>query len=88
MISNRTLDTSTVSLRTVPQQVDAELAAYHAANAELDLMIGTLRTSVDERFACAAVLRNDLLQREAQAAAFAPRLHELMDSLNDHDGKG
>jgi hypothetical protein len=29
-------------------QVDAELEAYHRSNAELDLLIGTLRQQLDE----------------------------------------
>ncbi len=31
-----------------PRQVDGELESYHKSNAELDLLIGTLRQQLDE----------------------------------------
>ena len=59
-------------------QVDAELEAYHTANAELDLMIGGLRGDIDKLQEQAAALRTSLKGREARVTEFHADLHDAM----------
>ena len=59
-------------------QVDAELEAYHKANAELDVMIGGLRGDIDRLQEQAAGLRAALKGREAHVIEFHSDLHDAM----------
>jgi hypothetical protein len=68
-------------------QVDAELQAYHAANAEMDAMIGRLRGDIDGLQAAAAATRLVVKQRQAALDEFHSDLHDAMgEGLKSKDG--
>lgn len=67
--------------------MDAELEAYHAANAEMDGMIGWLRREIDGLQAAAAATRLVAKQRQSALDGFHSDLHDAMaEGLKSKEG--
>jgi chromosome segregation ATPase len=63
------------------KEVDTELETYHKSNAELDLLIGSLREQLDELQQDILGKRSKLQSQEASSTAFYSQLYEVVQQI-------